>query len=117
MNLTGKQRRFLRAQGHALKPLVWIGKQGIADNVLAQLDSALTSRELVKVKLLESGPLSTGECAAELAQATGAAVAQTLGHTILLYRPHPERPVLQWPAGQEPSPARPSPARRGEAQP
>ena len=112
MHLTGKQKRFLRAQGHALKPLVWIGKSGIAANVLTQLDGALTSRELVKVKLLESCPLGTAECAEELAQAAGAAVAQILGHTILLYRPHPERPVLEWPAGLEPSPAR-----QGEAQP
>ncbi len=97
MELTGKQRRFLRAQGHALKPLVWIGKQGLAKNLIAQLDGCLTSHELIKVKLLESCPLAVAACADELAVAARAAVAQTIGRTILLYRPHPEHPVLQLP--------------------
>lgn len=100
MDLTGKQRRFLRAKGHGLKPLVWIGKQGIAANLVAQLDGCLTTHELVKIKLLESAPLSMDNCAATLADAMQAAVAQTLGRTILLYRPHPQHPVLQLPAGK-----------------
>ncbi len=100
MDLTGKQRRFLRARGHGLKPLVWIGKQGIADNLVAQLDGCLTTHELVKVKLLESAPHSVDDCADALADSVHAAVAQTLGRTILLYRPHPQLPVLQLPAGK-----------------
>jgi len=114
MELTGKQRRFLRAQGHGLKPLVWIGKQGISANLVAQLDECLTVHELVKVKLLESCPLSVGDCAAAMADTAQAAVAQTLGRTFLLYRPHPEHPVLQLPAGKpsggEPAEDGPQPA-------
>ena len=109
MQLTGKQRRFLRAQGHGLKPLVWIGKNGIAGNVIKQLDEVLTAHELVKVKLLEACPLTVGECAQELSGASHSAVAQTLGRTILLYRSHPDQPVLVLPAGsvsqEEPEPA------------
>ncbi len=97
MDLTGKQRRFLRAQGHSLKPKVWIGKQGIAKNLVAQVDTSLTTDELIKVKLLESCPLDVHACAAELASVNGASVAQTIGRTILLYRPHPEKPVIQLP--------------------
>ena len=63
MQLTGKQKRFLRARGHSLKPLVWIGKNGIAGNVLKQLEEVLTGHELIKVKLLEGCPLSVSECA------------------------------------------------------
>jgi RNA-binding protein len=107
MRLTGKQKRFLRAHGHGLKPAVWIGKHGVGLTVLTQLDWVLTSQELVKVRLLESCPLTRDECAAALAEPSHAGVAQILGHTILLYRPHPERPVLQLPAG-------PQPERRGE---
>lgn len=100
MELTGKQRRFLRAQGHALKPLVWVGKQGIAKNLMAQVDSCLTSHELIKVKLLESCPLDVAACADALAVAARAAVAQTIGRTVLLYRPHPDHPVLRLPPGE-----------------
>jgi len=100
MDLTGKQRRYLRAQGHSLKPLVWIGKQGIAGNLADQLDGCLTTHELVKVKLLENCPLSVADCAESLAATVQAAVAQTLGRTILLYRPRRDHPVLQLPAGK-----------------
>lgn len=97
MNLNGKQRRFLRAEGHALKPKVWVGKQGVIPTLVGQVDTSLANHELIKVKLLESCPLAVAECADALAVATHAAVAQTIGRTILLYRPHPERPVLQLP--------------------
>jgi RNA-binding protein len=99
MHLTGKQRRFLRAHGHKLKPLVRIGKQGLAPTVLAQVEACLVSHELVKLKLLEGCPLTVGECAEALAEASHAGIAQTLGRTILLYRPHPETPTLKLPAG------------------
>jgi RNA-binding protein len=103
MHLTGKQRRYLRAQGHALKPVIRIGKQGLAPAVLTQLDEVLTSHELVKVKLLENCPVPLQDCAEQLANGTHAAVAQTVGHTILLYRAHPEHPVLVLPAGADAS--------------
>lgn len=97
MDLTGKQRRFLRAQAHALKPRVWVGKQGMAPNLVAQVSASLAAHELIKVKLLESCPLDVGECADSLAAATGASIAQTIGRTVLLYRPHPEHPALHLP--------------------
>lgn len=100
MRLTGKQKRFLRAHGHGLKPTVWIGKLGVGLTVLTQLDWLLTSQELVKVRLLESCPVTKEECAEALAKGSGAGVAQILGHTILLYRPHPTKPELQLPPGR-----------------
>jgi len=101
MRLTGKQKRFLRAHGHGLKPTVWIGKRGVELTLVTQLDWVLTSQELVKVRLLDSCPLTRDACAAALAKASGAGVAQILGHTILLYRPHPKQPVLVLPAGRK----------------
>jgi RNA-binding protein len=99
MDLTDNQRPFLRAQGHSLKPKVWVGKQGIGPALVSQVDVSLTSHELIKVKLLESCPLEIADCADALAAATRAATAQTIGRTILLYRPHPEHPVIQLPSG------------------
>lgn len=85
--LTGKQIRFLRALGHPLKPTVMLGRQEVGETVLASLDAVLTAHELVKVKLQEGCPLDRREAAVLLAEATGSAVAQVLGKTILLYRP------------------------------
>jgi RNA-binding protein len=85
--LTGKQIRYLRGLGHALRPTVMLGRQELSGAVIEALDAVLTAHELVKVKLQEGCLLDRHDAAAQLAAATGAAVAQVLGKTILLYRP------------------------------
>jgi RNA-binding protein len=100
VHLTGKQKRHLRALGHGLRPLVQVGKQGLVASVVSQTQACLAAHELVKVKLLESCPMDREQCADALAEATGAAVAQTLGRTLLLYRPRPEDPQIQLPPGR-----------------
>ena len=97
MTLTGKQKRFLRGLGHNLKSVVQIGKHGVTDAVLAQVEANLLAHELIKIRVLEGGP-ERDDCAAAVCGATGAVKAQGLGRTLLLYRPHPERPQLELPA-------------------
>jgi RNA-binding protein len=100
--LTAKQRRFLRAKGHHLEPLVQIGKDGVTEGVCAELDHALTDHELVKIRVLESSPAPRAAAAARLAGACRAEIAGEIGRTALLYRPHPEKPRIQLP-GSGPS--------------
>lgn len=97
MALTGKQRRHLRALGHALTPVAHIGKDGLTAPFVAAIDQALADHELIKVKLLETAALDRHVAAAELARATASEVAQVLGKTILLYRAHPEEPEIALP--------------------
>jgi RNA-binding protein len=87
LSLSGKQARFLRGLGHSLRPAVMIGRQELTETVGISLDEALTAHELVKVKIQEGCLLDRRELAGQLALMTGAAVAQILGKTILLYRP------------------------------
>lgn len=100
MILTGKQKRHLRGLGHSLKPVVLIGKKELDEGLIQETTAALAHHELIKVKLLESCLLDKHEAAEELAAATGAAVAQVLGKTFLLYRPA-EKPVIVLPTVQE----------------
>jgi len=95
MSLTGKQRRTLRAMGHALTPVVQLGKGGLSTALLEAVDQALTTHELIKVKLLDSFDLDRHDAAAQLAEKTKSEVAQVLGKTILLYRPDPEDPRIE----------------------
>lgn len=97
MSLTGKQRRHLRALGHALAPVAQVGKSGITPAVVSAIDAALATHELVKIKLLESLDVERDVAAAELGTQTRAEVAQVLGRTILLYRPDPEEPRITLP--------------------
>ncbi len=95
-SLTGKQARFLRGLGHKLQPVVMIGRQEMSDDVVAAVDEALQAHELIKIKLQEGCLTDRRVVAEELAAKTGAAVAQVLGKTILLYRPS-EKELIQLP--------------------
>lgn len=100
--LTGKQKRYLRALGHKLKPLIQIGKKEIEEGLISETNAALDHHELIKVKLLESCMLEKGEASEMLAGACNADVAQVLGKTFLLYRPAKE-PVIQLPKADKPA--------------
>jgi RNA-binding protein len=84
--LTSKQRSFLRSLGHDLDPILIVGKSGITDNLIAQLDQALTARELIKGRVLPHTAFDVAEIAAELAAKTAAEVVQVIGRNILFYR-------------------------------
>ena len=84
--LNSKQTRFLRGLGHHLSPLAMIGREGLSKSVVDSINDIVTAHELVKVKVQNNCPLEHKETAAELAAKTGAAVAQIIGKTILLYR-------------------------------
>jgi len=94
--LTGKQKHYLRAIGHNLKPLVLVGKKEIEDSLIQETNAALECHELIKIKLLESCVLDKLEAARILAEGCKADIAQILGKTILLYRPA-EKPVITLP--------------------
>ncbi len=99
MSLDGKQRRKLRALGHHLPVVVQVGQEGVTPGVLAALEQALWDHELVKVKLASENRETRKEQAGALAAGTGAEVAQVLGRTVLLYKRHPEEPVITLPRG------------------
>lgn len=98
MSLTSKQRAFLRAQAHGLKPVVHIGTGGVTDAAVASLREAFNTREVLKVKVQEGAPESAWDTADQLAAAVeGVEVAQTIGRVAVLYRPFPETPELKLP--------------------
>lgn len=89
---SSKLRKTLRAAGHHLSPVVQVGKEGVTDAVLRQLDEQLGVHELVKVRIGTESPEDRYEAADRLGEAAGAKVAQILGRTVLVYRRHPEKP-------------------------
>jgi RNA-binding protein len=97
--LTGKQRRYLRALGHGLAPLLQIGKEGVTDAFVAAMKQALGDHELIKVKVGGNAPVDRHDAAAELAELGEAELVQVLGNHVLLYRPDPEDPVIELPGG------------------
>ena len=97
MTLTGKQRRFLRAKGHHLTPVLQIGKNGISEGFLSAVDQALLDHELIKIRIGQNALVERQEAAERIATATDSEVAQMVGSVLLLYRRHPEEPVIVLP--------------------
>ena len=85
-------RRRLRGAGHALTPVVQLGKEGATEAVRKQILGALADHELIKIKLGSECPQDRFEVAAWIASAgdPDVHVAQILGRTLLLYKKHPE---------------------------
>lgn len=95
--LIGKQKRFLRALGTGIDPIIQIGKAGITEPVLKQVEEALEARELIKVRVLnnhEDDPKNTGKI---LAEKTGAELIQVVGRNLLLYRRSSKKSIIELP--------------------
>lgn len=94
--LTSKQKRYLKALGSRLEPVVQIGKAGTQATVAGAQD-VIAARELVKVRVLKNSPEEPREAITELARATDAELVQVIGRNGLLYRRHPEKPKIELP--------------------
>lgn len=99
MDLTGRQKRYLRGLAHHLKPLVTVGKQGVTEEVLAQVEANLEAHELIKVKVLQTAPETPGDSGEAICEHTGANLAQRVGRTLVLYRPREDDPEILLPTG------------------
>ncbi len=88
--MKGKERAELRAEAHHLDPMIHIGHQGLSDTALGALDDALRTHELVKVALARTLEEAPKALAAQLAEALGADIIQTIGRKVTLYRHNPD---------------------------
>lgn len=98
IQITSKQRAFLRSQAHSLKAVVQVGAGGVTPAVLESIGEAFNQRELLKVRVLDSAPEGARETGAAIAAALeNVHVPQTIGRTVVLYRPFPEKPEIVLP--------------------
>lgn len=95
--LTSKQRAFLRGQANSMDTILMVGKGGVSEDVIKQADTALTARELIKCKALETAPHSARETAEEIAQRVEADVVQVIGTKFILYRKNAKEPKIVLP--------------------
>ena len=84
--ITAKQRAYLRSLANSIDPILQIGKAGIGENLITQVDDALNARELIKITVLRNSPLEPYDACDELCAAVGADPVSTVGNRIVLYR-------------------------------
>ncbi len=91
--LTGKQRSYLKTMANGLETIMQIGKGGVTENVIKQIDEALEARELIKIRLLNNSMLEAKETANEIAEAVRAEYVQSIGGRFVLYRESEEKKI------------------------
>ena len=93
VSLTPRERSHLKARAHGLEPRVQVGQAGLTDRLAAEVDRALTAHELIKVKILGDDRHERASIAESLAARTDAALVQSVGKVIVLWRPRPEEEI------------------------
>ena len=88
--LTPKERQVLKARAHKLEPVVTIGGKGLTDAVIAEIDFALKSHELLKIRAGAMDRHERAEAFSAICGRTGAEPVQHVGKVFVIYRKKPE---------------------------
>jgi|SRR5690242_13878958 RNA-binding protein len=94
MELSERQRKYLRGLGHALNPVILVGQHGVTPGVIAETQRALADHELIKVKFRGADRDARDSGLHQLAAATQSTLVQRIGHTALYYKRRDDRPGI-----------------------
>lgn len=95
--MTSKQRAYLRGLAQNIEPIFQIGKTGITDNQIVQLQNALEARELIKITFLDTIPDSKDSIATEIATRTNSEIVQIIGKKLTLFKQSTKKPKIELP--------------------
>lgn len=84
--MTSKQRAYLRGLANSITPIFQIGKNGISENLIKQIDDALEARELIKISVLDTAPDNVKPLGIEISEAANSVFVQSVGNKITLFR-------------------------------
>lgn len=93
MNLSTKQKQYLKGLAHNLKPVVLMGANGLTGAVVAEIEIALNHHELIKVKVASEDRDTKQLIVEAIIRETEAEKVQVIGKTLVLYRPSEDRKI------------------------
>ncbi|GAB2920823.1 ribosome assembly RNA-binding protein YhbY [Rheinheimera gaetbuli] len=94
MSLTNKQKQFLKAKAHELKPVVLLGSNGLTEGVVAEIDNALNFHELIKVKVPTEDREQKVLIMDAIIRETKADKVQVIGKTLVLFRQGEDKKII-----------------------
>jgi len=97
MKLSESQKRHLRTLAHHLKPVVWVGQHGLKESVIAEIELALDSHELIKVKVVADRE-DRAVIAANICEQTQAQTIHSIGQMLILFRRNEKKPKIALPS-------------------
>ena len=95
--ITSKQKSYLRSQANRLQPIFQIGKSGLTEPIIKQIEEALEARELIKLSVLQNCEQEKEEIADILSQEDGMEIVQIIGKTIVVYKESVEKKKIVLP--------------------
>ena len=95
--ITTKQRAYLRSLAHGISPIFQLGKNGIEDAFLKQIDDALEARELLKIAVLNNSGYETREASDAICEELKCEGIQAIGNKVVLYRQSRKNPKIELP--------------------
>lgn len=95
MTLSSKQRAQLRGIAMTEDTIIQIGKAGITENTVTEVNNALAARELIKGRVLENSLLTAAEAANALAEDCGAETVQVIGSKFVLFKRNIKEPKIE----------------------
>ena len=97
MTLNPKQKQYLKGLGHALRPILQVGKDGVNERQLSSISKALQDHELIKINILENSDLSKDEATKLICEPMEAQLVQLLGKKMILFRQNKKEPKIVLP--------------------
>ncbi|WP_297518114.1 ribosome assembly RNA-binding protein YhbY [uncultured Clostridium sp.] len=95
--ITTKQRAFLRGMANRMDCIFQVGKNGVEENFLKQVEEILEKRELIKIKVLENSGLTAREVSDMICEAIGCEGIQAIGSKLVIYKESSKNPVIELP--------------------
>ena len=96
MEITSKQRAYLRRLAANIDTIFQIGKGGVYEHMLRQISDALEARELIKLRVLDNSAYSAQQAMEEISAALHAVPVQSIGTRFVLFRPSEKKPRIDW---------------------
>ncbi len=95
--ITSKQRAYIRSLANGIEPIFQLGKNGIEEAFLKQIDDALEARELIKITVLNNSGYDTREASDIICEKLNCEGIQAIGSKIVLYRKSKKKPKIEFP--------------------
>lgn len=95
--LTGKQRSYLKSLAHKMDPIIQVGKNGVTENFINQIDQLLETRELIKIKNLENSMITNRNVFDSISEILKIEFVQSIGSKLVIYRESEENKKIKLP--------------------
>ena len=95
--LNKDQKKYLRTLLHSTNVIIWIGQNGLTENVINEIETALDQHELIKIRVRTGNSEDRDKLLELICKHTGAEFIQKIGSVISVYRANRDKPVITFP--------------------